>query len=127
MAKAREAGDGAKAEALVPVAVEPSAEEGTTAKKSKKRKVAEAQAVQAQAAEAANGAPGAGSVPIGAHFFLVCKVAKAQAPTAQPAEAAKGPPATGSGCSGDFFCMSLAGSTVMWCLQRMWVLTAVGV
>ena len=69
MAKARESGDGAKAEALVPVAVEPSAEEGATAKKSKKRKVAEAQAVQAQAAEAANGAPGAGSTPARAIIF----------------------------------------------------------
>ncbi|BDA45072.1 Nucleolar protein 56 [Coccomyxa sp. Obi] len=63
MAKAREAGDSAKAEALVPVAVEPSAEEGATAKKSKKRKVAEAQAVQAQAAEAGNGAPAAEEAP----------------------------------------------------------------
>ena len=60
MATVREAGDSAKGtEPLVEVAVEPSAEEGATAKKSKKRKVAEAQAVQAQAAEAANGAPGA--------------------------------------------------------------------
>ncbi len=54
----RQNGEGSKAEPLVPAPVEPSAEEGATAKKSKKRKVAEAQAVQAQAAEAANGAPG---------------------------------------------------------------------
>ncbi len=62
----REAGDAAKGpEPLVPVAVEPSAEEGATVKKSKKRKVAEAQAVQAQAAEAAtNGAPAGAQPPM---------------------------------------------------------------
>lgn len=58
MATVRQNGEVGKAEPLVPAPVEPSAEEGATAKKSKKRKVAEAQAVQAQAAEAANGAPG---------------------------------------------------------------------